>query len=63
VSGGPYGIEDAVGQGGPLFALIGMVTIPWIWSLPAYTPFSFLKKSINKLLKSKRHKNKMTLHE
>jgi amino acid transporter len=34
VSGGPYGIEDAVRAGYPFFFLIGMITIPWIWSLP-----------------------------
>lgn len=46
VSGGPYGIEDAVGQGGPLFALIGMITIPWIWSLPA----AFLTAELSTML-------------
>lgn len=34
VSGGPYGIEDAVRIGYPFYALLGMVIIPWIWSLP-----------------------------
>lgn len=34
VSGGPYGIEDAVRAAYPFFFLVGMITIPWIWSLP-----------------------------
>lgn len=34
VSGGPYGLEDAVRAAYPFFFLIGMITIPWIWSLP-----------------------------
>lgn len=34
VSGGPYGLEDAVRAAYPFFFLLGMITIPWIWSLP-----------------------------
>lgn len=34
VSGGPYGIEDGVRAGYPFFFLVGMVVIPWLWSLP-----------------------------
>jgi hypothetical protein len=35
VSGGSFGLEDAVRGGYPLFALVGLLIIPWIWSLPA----------------------------
>ncbi|KAK4252640.1 hypothetical protein QN277_014385 [Acacia crassicarpa] len=34
VSGGPFGTEDAVGAAGPLFALIGFLVFPFIWSVP-----------------------------
>eukprot|EP01116_Phalansterium_solitarium_P004511 TRINITY_DN15535_c0_g1_i2.p1 TRINITY_DN15535_c0_g1~~TRINITY_DN15535_c0_g1_i2.p1 ORF type:complete len:508 (-),score=-19.95 TRINITY_DN15535_c0_g1_i2:185-1708(-) len=34
VCGGPYGIEDAVGTGYPLFTLIGLLVMPWLWCLP-----------------------------
>ena len=34
VSGGPYGIEDAVGAAGPLYALLGCFVFPIIWSIP-----------------------------
>jgi amino acid transporter len=34
VSGGPYGVEDAVGAAGPFWALLGFVTFPLIWSVP-----------------------------
>lgn len=34
VAGGPYGIEDAVGAAGPMLALVGLLLIPWLWSLP-----------------------------
>jgi len=33
-SGGPFGIEPAVGNGGPLLTLIALVIIPVFWSLP-----------------------------
>ncbi|KAF6138725.1 hypothetical protein GIB67_040857 [Kingdonia uniflora] len=34
VSGGPFGVEDAVGAAGPLLALIGFLVFPIIWSIP-----------------------------
>ena len=34
VSGGPYGVEDAVGAGGPRYALLGFLFFPFIWSVP-----------------------------
>eukprot|EP01052_Picozoa_sp_SAG31_P008852 SAG31_NODE_453_length_15464_cov_37.074064_16_plen_102_part_00 len=34
VSGGPYGIEDAVGAAGPLYALLGCLVFPLVWSIP-----------------------------
>ncbi|KAI3996479.1 hypothetical protein MKX01_001317 [Papaver californicum] len=34
VSGGPYGEEPAVKAAGPLFALLGFLIFPFIWSIP-----------------------------
>jgi amino acid transporter len=34
VSGGPYGVEDAVGSLGPGLALLLLVVTPLVWSLP-----------------------------
>lgn len=34
VAGGAYGLEDAVGAGGPLIVLLGIFILPWLWSLP-----------------------------
>ena len=34
VSGGDYGIEDAVGAAGPAWTLLGLLVLPWVWSLP-----------------------------
>lgn len=34
VAGGAYGLEDAVGSGGPMLALLGILVLPWLWSLP-----------------------------
>ncbi|KAI6685590.1 hypothetical protein NL676_031503 [Syzygium grande] len=34
VAGGPYGEESAVGAAGPLFAILGFVAFPFIWSIP-----------------------------
>jgi amino acid transporter len=34
VSGGPYGIEDILGGAGYLKALIILVTLPFLWSMP-----------------------------
>jgi amino acid transporter len=33
-SGGPFGIESAIGAGGILLSLIGIILIPLLWSLP-----------------------------
>jgi amino acid transporter len=34
VAGGAYGLEDAVGAGGPLPVLLGILLLPWLWSFP-----------------------------
>ncbi|KAH7532302.1 probable polyamine transporter At3g13620 [Ziziphus jujuba] len=34
VSGGPYGEEPAVGAAGPLYAILGFLIFPFIWSIP-----------------------------
>eukprot|EP00884_Botryococcus_braunii_P015193 jgi/Botrbrau1/23675/Bobra.55_2s0056.1 len=34
VSGGPFGIEDAVGAAGPLLVIIGFLVLPLVWSIP-----------------------------
>ena len=34
VCGGDYGIEDAVGAAGPAWTLLGLLVVPWVWSLP-----------------------------
>ena len=34
VAGGAYGLEDAIGAAGPLFALLAIFIIPWVWSFP-----------------------------
>ncbi|KAJ7955411.1 Amino acid/polyamine transporter [Quillaja saponaria] len=34
VAGGPYGEEPAVKAAGPLFAIIGFLVFPFIWSIP-----------------------------
>lgn len=34
VSGGPFGMEDAVAAGGPLLTLAGLVVLPIAWSIP-----------------------------
>jgi amino acid transporter len=34
VAGGAYGLEDAVGAGGPLFARLAILIVPWVWSVP-----------------------------
>lgn len=34
VSGGPFGSEEAVGMGGPFWALLGFAVFPLIWSVP-----------------------------
>mmetsp|Transcript_7705 Transcript_7705/g.28404 ORF Transcript_7705/g.28404 Transcript_7705/m.28404 type:complete len:617 (+) Transcript_7705:123-1973(+) len=34
VSGGPFGIEESVGSGGPLLAILGFTIMPLVWSVP-----------------------------
>ena len=34
VCGGDYGLEDSVGAAGPALTLLGLLILPWIWSLP-----------------------------
>mmetsp|Transcript_69375 Transcript_69375/g.162432 ORF Transcript_69375/g.162432 Transcript_69375/m.162432 type:complete len:493 (+) Transcript_69375:89-1567(+) len=34
VSGGPYGVEDAVSSAGPLLSLTGFLVMPLVWSVP-----------------------------
>lgn len=34
VAGGAYGLEDGVGATGPLLVLLGIIIVPWLWSLP-----------------------------
>lgn len=34
VAGGPYGQESAVGAGGPLYAILGFIIFPILWSIP-----------------------------
>ncbi|EFJ04485.1 hypothetical protein SELMODRAFT_138613 [Selaginella moellendorffii] len=34
VSGGPFGVEDAVGAGGALLTLLGFIVMPFLWSIP-----------------------------
>ncbi|XP_002986451.2 probable polyamine transporter At3g19553 [Selaginella moellendorffii] len=34
VSGGPFGVEDSVGAGGPLLAILGFLILPFFWSVP-----------------------------
>ncbi|KAK9801360.1 hypothetical protein WJX73_010869 [Symbiochloris irregularis] len=34
VSGGPFGIEEAVSDGGPLLAILGFLILPLVWSVP-----------------------------
>ena len=34
VAGGAFGLEDAVGAGGPLIVLLAILLLPWLWSFP-----------------------------
>lgn len=34
VSGGPFGVEDAVSSGAPLLAVLGFLILPVVWSVP-----------------------------
>ncbi|XXG56356.1 hypothetical protein AAC387_Pa03g3782 [Persea americana] len=34
VSGGPFGEEPAVAAAGPLFAILGFIIFPFVWSMP-----------------------------
>ena len=46
VSGGPYGIEDAVASFGPGLTLILLIVTPLIWSLPVSLAMSELAGAI-----------------
>lgn len=34
VAGGAYGLEGAVGVAGPAWALLAILVVPWVWSVP-----------------------------
>ena len=34
VAGGPYGVEPLVKNGGALWSIVGLLCVPWVWSLP-----------------------------
>lgn len=34
VAGGPYGFEEAVGSGGPYLTIVGLLLVPFVWSVP-----------------------------
>ena len=34
VAGGPYGFEDAVGAAGAKMVMIGLLVVPFLWSIP-----------------------------
>jgi amino acid transporter len=34
ICGGPFSIEEAVGAAGPLPSIIGLLVLPWLWSVP-----------------------------
>lgn len=34
VAGGAFGLEDAVGSGGPMLVLLMLLILPWLWSFP-----------------------------
>ena len=34
VCGGDYGMEESVGAAGPTLSLLGIILLPWFWSLP-----------------------------
>jgi len=34
VAGGPYGFEEAVGAGGPYLTIVGLLLVPFVWSVP-----------------------------
>ncbi len=38
VAGGPTGIETVVSSGGPFYAFIGLLIIPWLWFNPPTPP-------------------------
>ncbi|MBI2554441.1 MAG: APC family permease [Candidatus Rokubacteria bacterium] len=46
VSGGPYGIEDAVSSFGPGLALLLLILTPLVWSLPVTLVMSELSSSL-----------------
>jgi amino acid transporter len=34
IAGGPYGVEPLVKNGGALYAILGLLIVPWFWGLP-----------------------------
>jgi len=46
VSGGPYGLEDIIGQAGYVRALLMLAIVPFIWSLPTALMVGELASSI-----------------
>jgi len=46
VSGGPYGLEDIIGKAGYFWALILLLAVPLIWSLPTSLMIGELASSI-----------------
>src|SRR3989338_4916549 len=46
VSGGPYGIEDAVSSFGPGLALLLLILTPLVWSLPVTLVMAELSSSL-----------------
>jgi amino acid transporter len=34
VAGGPYGLEDVIGQAGYLWAVVALLVVPFVWALP-----------------------------
>ena len=34
VAGGPYGFEESVGAAGVKYTLLGLLCVPWVWSIP-----------------------------
>lgn len=39
VSGGPFGMEEAILAAGPLVTMIGLAVLPVLWSVPEGKPF------------------------
>ena len=34
VAGGPWAIEQLVNVAGPYYSLLGLLLVPWVWSIP-----------------------------